>query len=84
MIPGVGAHRDEMHLAKKRHQQRCLAGTGRPDDEVEAPSLKTQLAVHAEGEPALRWHERERAVGIVIRPGEAGILKPNRVWVETM
>ena len=52
MIPGVGAHRDEMHLAEQRHQQRCLAGTGRPENEVEATALEKQLAVHAESEVA--------------------------------
>ena len=83
MIPGVVAHRDEMHLAKERHQQRCLARTGRPDDEVEATTLKKQLAVHAEGEPALRLRERKCAVDVVIRPGKAGILKPDRVLIET-
>ena len=80
MIPGVVAHRDEMHLAKERHQERCLAGTSGPDDEVEATRLEKQLAVHSEGEPALRW--RECAICIVIRPSEAGVLKPDRVLVE--
>ena len=80
VIPGVGAHRDEIHLAKKRHQQRCLARTSRPNDEVEATTFENQFAVHAEGEPALRWGEG--AVCVVIRPSEAGVLKPDRVLVE--
>ena len=36
--------------------------------------------MHAEGEPAPGW--RERDVGVVIRPGEAGVLEPDRILVE--
>lgn len=79
MVPGVGAHRDEMHLAEQSHKQRSLAGAGRPDDEVEATTLKEQLAVYTEGELASGW--RERAV-TVIRPGEAGVLEPDHVLVK--
>ena len=80
MVPRVGAHRYEMHFTEQRHQQRCLAGAGRPDDEVDTTTLKEQLAAHAEGEPASGW--RERAVGFVVRPSEAGVLEPNCVLVE--
>jgi hypothetical protein len=67
-----------MHLAEKRYQQRCpMSCRNRwPNDEIEG-STREQLAVHAEVELA-----REREVGIVIRPGEAGDLTPDHVLVE--
>ena len=69
-----------VHLSEQRHEQRGLARTRRPNDEVDLPALEEDLVVDPEDErsPA-RASGRDGDGGRVCRPGEGRVANADGV-----
>ena len=79
----VGALREVVHLAEKRHQERSLARASGADDEVDLPAAEEHFVIDGEHEcaPLRAARSCNRALGRVRSPGEGRVPDADAILV---